>query len=413
MSEASYSVMRSVSFVLNSLSSPLETRIESAVRLDIDSMMHRGAIQPGFHVGGEMRLHQFYGDDIDAKFESHAGDPWNSWLCLRYSMTDYCSGEELKIDDKIYLASTRPHFGGLRWWFVCPHLNRRVRKLYLPLGGRHFWSRRAYELAYASQRETKFDRALRRARKLRVIGRVATKPQARIRGGLSGYSAGRSGAGTTYTPGRNATWVTNPGPGARVTVCSRSHSASASSARRRATVGVDALDVGGRHGLPEDHVEWTLDVDRRAENPTQARRERGEEPKLRECPSCKTVMAAPPCHACGWMPAPRRGQDRDFADGELGLVVGGKAQAPVYDENTRVEFFQQLRAVQQMRDYKRGWAAHKFKDKFGHFPPWSYNDLPPIAPTDAVLSWVRSRNIAYAKRRAGRMNEYPSFSCAA
>jgi hypothetical protein len=27
---------------------------------------------------------------------------------------------------------------GLRWWFVCPHLNRRVRKLYLPLGGRHF-----------------------------------------------------------------------------------------------------------------------------------------------------------------------------------------------------------------------------------------------------------------------------------
>ena len=56
----------------------------------------------------------------------------------------------------------------LRWWFVCPHLNRRVRKLYLPLGGRHFWSRRAYELAYVSQRETKFDRALRRARKLRL-----------------------------------------------------------------------------------------------------------------------------------------------------------------------------------------------------------------------------------------------------
>jgi hypothetical protein len=37
-----------------------------------------------------------------------------------------------------------------------------------PLGGRHFWSRRAYELAYASQRETKYDRALRRARKLRL-----------------------------------------------------------------------------------------------------------------------------------------------------------------------------------------------------------------------------------------------------
>jgi hypothetical protein len=43
-----------------------------------------------------------------------------------------------------------------------------VRNLYLPLGGRHFWSRHAYELAYASQRETKYDRALRRARKLRL-----------------------------------------------------------------------------------------------------------------------------------------------------------------------------------------------------------------------------------------------------
>jgi hypothetical protein len=66
---------------------------------------------------------------------------------LKYEMTDYWTGEPLAIDDKIFLATTWPPFGGLRWWFVCPHLNRRVRKLYLPLGGRHFWSRRAYELA--------------------------------------------------------------------------------------------------------------------------------------------------------------------------------------------------------------------------------------------------------------------------
>ena len=50
-----------------------------------------------------------------------------------------------------------------------------------------------------------------------------------------------------------------------------------------------------------------------------------------------------------------------------------------------------------MRGYKKGWAAHKFKDKFGTFPPWSYNDLPPLAPTDATLCWIRSRNIAWAK----------------
>ena len=142
--------------------------VESALRLDIDDMMQWGAIRPGSHRTGEMRLHQLYGDDLDVKFESHPGDPENSWLWLRYSITDYWSGEELKIDDKVYLAPSRPHLGGLRWWFVCPQLYRRVRKLYLPFGGRHFWSRHAYELAYASQREAKFDRALRRARKLRL-----------------------------------------------------------------------------------------------------------------------------------------------------------------------------------------------------------------------------------------------------
>jgi hypothetical protein len=136
--------------------------IESALRLDIDSMMGWGAIKPGSHLAGGMRL----GDDTDVKFESHTHDPWDSWLRLRYTVADYWSGEETKIDDRIYLATTRPHFGGLRWWFVCPHLNRRVRKLYLPPGGHHFWSRCAYRLAYASQRETVYDGATRRARKL-------------------------------------------------------------------------------------------------------------------------------------------------------------------------------------------------------------------------------------------------------
>jgi hypothetical protein len=95
--------------------------------------------------------------DLDVECETHVDGPWNDWVRLKYEMTDYWTGEPLAIDDKIFLATSRPPFGGLRWWFVCPYLNRRVRKLYLPLGGRHFWSRRAYELAYASQRETKYN----------------------------------------------------------------------------------------------------------------------------------------------------------------------------------------------------------------------------------------------------------------
>src|SRR5262249_30075652 len=100
--------------------------VEQALRLDIDDMMRWGRIRAGSHLAGEMRFN-FYDDQIDLKFESRVGDPWDSWLRLRYSMTDYCSGEELKIDDKVYLAPTRPHFGGLRWWFVCPNNQTKLR----------------------------------------------------------------------------------------------------------------------------------------------------------------------------------------------------------------------------------------------------------------------------------------------
>jgi hypothetical protein len=63
------------------------------------------------------------------------------------------------------LTSPQP-FGGLRWWFECPRTFRRSVRLFLPLGGHQFWSRHAYGLGYASQREAPMDRAWRRGSKL-------------------------------------------------------------------------------------------------------------------------------------------------------------------------------------------------------------------------------------------------------
>jgi hypothetical protein len=126
---------------------------EFAFRIDIDALRRDGLIRLGVRGGCVIRFSHPY-RDLDVECETHIGGPWDDWVRLKYEMTDYWTGEPLAIDDKIFLATSRPPFGGLRWWFVCPHLNRRVRKLYLPLGGRHFWSRRAYKLAYASQRQT-------------------------------------------------------------------------------------------------------------------------------------------------------------------------------------------------------------------------------------------------------------------
>jgi ABC transporter substrate binding protein len=80
--------------------------VEQALRLDIDRMIGWGGIQAGAHITGEMRF-DFYDDQIDVTFESRVGDPWNSWLRLRYTMTEYWSGDELEIDDKIFALAAR------------------------------------------------------------------------------------------------------------------------------------------------------------------------------------------------------------------------------------------------------------------------------------------------------------------
>jgi DNA repair protein RadD len=49
------------------------------------------------------------------------------------------------------------------------------------------------------------------------------------------------------------------------------------------------------------------------------------------------------------------------------------------------------------RGYRLGWAAHKYKEKFGTWPP--VRTIEPMRATPEVLAWVRSRNIAYAKAR--------------
>jgi hypothetical protein len=48
-----------------------------------------------------------------------------------------------------------------------------------------------------------------------------------------------------------------------------------------------------------------------------------------------------------------------------------------------------------MRGYKEGWAAHKYKEKFGVFPRGLTTGIKPT--TNKTASWIKSRNIAWAK----------------
>lgn len=81
------------------------------------------------------------------------------------------SWDERETSYLVRAVAAPVRFGGHRWWWICPRTGRRVFKLFLPCGGWQFWSRQAYGLGYACQRETRTDRLMRRARKLqRALG---------------------------------------------------------------------------------------------------------------------------------------------------------------------------------------------------------------------------------------------------
>jgi superfamily II DNA or RNA helicase len=155
------------------------------------------------------------------------------------------------------------------------------------------------------------------------------------------------------------------------------------------------LDHAGatfEHGFAEEPVGWTLDTDKRADNPAQTARSQGDAPRLTTCPECGAVRkAGKPCTACAWQPK-RKAEAPDVADGELArLDRDGKRKQPEWNKGA---FYRQLLQIARERGYKDGWAAHKYREKFGNFPNFT---KVPESPSPEVRAWVRSRQIAFAK----------------
>jgi len=79
-----------------------------------------------------------------------------------YIQLIYTSNKTENIDYRVYLKTTRPHYGGVRWWFGCQgkECGRCVAVLY---GGKYFVCRHCYRLAYQTQNQAAFDRMCDRA----------------------------------------------------------------------------------------------------------------------------------------------------------------------------------------------------------------------------------------------------------
>jgi DNA repair protein RadD len=154
------------------------------------------------------------------------------------------------------------------------------------------------------------------------------------------------------------------------------------------------------HGFVDDPIAWTLDEDRHAENTAHsARGKRGGAPGLTDCPECRAVrMKGQPCQVCGWRPTPKP-RHVNFADGSLGEVSRDRIAAGTSAVERR-RFHAMLVWIAEAKGFRPGWAAHKYREKFGEWPP--SRCVEPIEPDPAMRAWVRSRAIAYAKALQAR-----------
>lgn len=91
-------------------------------------------------------------------YEIHRG-----WLRVDYFAD--CGSQEIKLSENIEFDSTPCHFGGERYWFLCPCCKKRIATIYRLRN--LYRCRHCHDLSFRSQSESKLDRLIRKSRKLR------------------------------------------------------------------------------------------------------------------------------------------------------------------------------------------------------------------------------------------------------
>jgi superfamily II DNA or RNA helicase len=111
-----------------------------------------------------------------------------------------------------------------------------------------------------------------------------------------------------------------------------------------------------------------------------------------KCGGCGALWIWPDriCGECGWT-RPHK---------ELLNVPGHMVELETNQKgfvSANQTFYSELLYYCKLRGYKEGWAAHKYKEKFGAFPRGLSSDMK--TPSYKTLSWIKSRNIAWVRAR--------------
>ena len=116
------------------------------------------------------------------------------------------------------------------------------------------------------------------------------------------------------------------------------------------------------------------------------------EKEAAKCPKCSAFWPgnSDTCPNCGHVRLRRN--DVEAVPGYMEELAGANAAREL-----KRKWLAELKFVCAQENYNPGWAAHKFKEKFGSWP--NGINVEPAPASLEVQRWLRSRRIAWAKAR--------------
>jgi hypothetical protein len=137
--------------------------LQDGLRLDLNRLRRRRFILPGFETGPTpIRWNYDYTGEVVASglISASMGDPNEGWLRIQIG----------SLDQSLPLRRQPRRYGGGQWYFQCIKTGRLCSAVWMPPGARCFASRQAWgrQVAYGSQFQTWYDRALSQGQGLRT-----------------------------------------------------------------------------------------------------------------------------------------------------------------------------------------------------------------------------------------------------
>tara|TARA_R110002012_G_scaffold63075_5_gene166117 strand:- start:5 stop:1507 length:1503 start_codon:yes stop_codon:yes gene_type:complete len=163
---------------------------------------------------------------------------------------------------------------------------------------------------------------------------------------------------------------------------------------------IDHANCVKNHGFIDEEPPWLLDYATDVNKKREHQKKEKKEPKEMTCSACNTIfVSARECPNCGTTRI-QKGEPIPYYDFDLEEIKKEeKKKNKDWDWNRKIEFYAGLKGYAENKGFKSGWAAFKYKEKFG---VWANDkrlkEATPIAPNAETKSYITSRNIAWSKK---------------